>query len=120
LRELRGPAVLSLWASWCSPCRTELPVMQRLADRAAGRLTVLGVDTGDSREAGASFATDAQVTMPTLFDQESRLLTALAGTRLPVTVFVDGNGRRQVTVLPLNAGKLAELVRTHTGVAVTL
>ena len=56
LRDLHGPAVINIWASWCGPCRRELPVMQRLADRAGDRLTVLTVDTGDGREAGASFA----------------------------------------------------------------
>lgn len=118
LRELRGPAVINLWASWCTPCRKELPVVQRLADQAGDGLTVLSVDTGDGREAGASFATDAGVTVPTLFDEKSTLLTALAGSKLPMTVFLDATGRRQVIALPLDEAKLAELVRIHTGVAV--
>jgi thiol-disulfide isomerase/thioredoxin len=119
LRELRGPAVINLWASWCGPCRDELPVIQRLADRADGRLTVLGVDTGDSRGNGASFATAAGVTMPTLFDTDRKLLNALGRITLPVTVFVDSAGRSRVHPLPLDARSLAEQVRTHTGVTVT-
>jgi cytochrome c biogenesis protein CcmG, thiol:disulfide interchange protein DsbE len=119
VRDLRGPAVINLWASWCSPCRKELPVIQRLADQSGDRLTVLSVDTGDAREAGASFATDAGVSMPTLFDEDSKLLTALGGSNLPMTVFLDGAGRRQVSALPLDEAKLTDLVRTHTGVAVT-
>ncbi|MET0419765.1 MAG: TlpA disulfide reductase family protein [Actinoplanes sp.] len=119
LRELRGPAVINLWASWCGPCRDELPVMQRLADRAEGRLTVLGVDTGDSREAGSAFATDAGVRMPTLFDTEKKLLNALGQIRLPITVFVDSAGRSTVHPLPLDARSLSEQVRKNTGVTVT-
>jgi cytochrome c biogenesis protein CcmG/thiol:disulfide interchange protein DsbE len=119
LRELRGPAVINMWASWCGPCRDELPVMQRLADRADGRLTVLGVDTGDSREAGASFAAAAGVTMPTLYDADKKLLNAVARISLPVTVFVDSAGRSYVHPLPLDAQSLATQVRTHTGVTVT-
>ncbi|TDO39812.1 thiol-disulfide isomerase/thioredoxin [Paractinoplanes brasiliensis] len=119
LRELRGPAVINLWASWCGPCRAELPVMQSLADRTTGRLTVLGVDTGDQRDKGASFATDAGVRMPTLFDEKSTLLNNLGRISLPITVFLDPAGRAYAHLLPLEAPELAELVRTHTGVTVT-
>jgi thiol-disulfide isomerase/thioredoxin len=119
LRSLRGPAVINLWASWCGPCRRELPVMQELADKAGDKLTVIGVDTGDGREAGASFAADKSVTMPTLFDQDKKLMNALARINLPVTVFVDADGKSYVNVLPLDAAKLATLVHEHAGVTVT-
>jgi thiol-disulfide isomerase/thioredoxin len=120
LRGIRGPAVINIWASWCDPCRHELPVMQILADRAGDRLAVLGVDTGDGREAGASFAADKRVTMPTLFDQDRKLITALARTALPITIFLDAAGRSYVNLLPLDAAKLTALVREHTGVTVAL
>ena len=120
LPELRGPAVVNLWASWCGPCRDELPLMQRLADRSGGRLHVLGVDVGDGRDAAASFAVGKQVTMPTLYDREKRLLSALGRVNLPVTVFIDAAGRDYVHVKPVRtADELSELVRTHTGVPVT-
>lgn len=119
LTEIRGPAVINLWASWCGPCRTELPVIQALAGRTAGKLTVLGVDTGDRREAGASFAAAKQVTMPTLFDSDQALYRALGGSALPMTVFVDASGRRTVYPLPLTDKTLPEQVRAHTGVTVT-
>ena len=119
LAELRGPAVVNLWASWCEPCRDELPVMQRLADRAGGRLHVLGVDVGDGREAAASFAAGRQVTMPTLYDRERLLLSSLGRVTLPVTIFVDSAGRDYVHAEPVGARELSELVRTHTGVTVT-
>jgi cytochrome c biogenesis protein CcmG/thiol:disulfide interchange protein DsbE len=119
LRDVRGPAVINLWASWCGPCRTELPVMQQLADRAAGRLTVLGVDTGDDRAAGASFADGKGVRMPTLFDADRKLLTAVGRISLPVTIFVDAAGKTYVHPLPLDAKTLADQVRTRTGVTVT-
>ncbi len=119
LTALRGPAVINLWASWCEPCRDELPVMQRLADRADGRLHVLGVDTGDGRDAAASFGAAKQVTMPTLFDRERRLLTAMGRINLPVTVFVDAAGRDYVHALPVDSSHdLSALVSQHTGVTV--
>ncbi len=119
LTELRGPAVVNLWASWCEPCREELPLMQRLADRSDGRLHVLGVDVGDGREAAASFAAGKQVTMPTLYDRERRLLSSVGRIALPVTIFVDAAGRDYVHSKPVDARELSELVRKHTGVTVT-
>jgi cytochrome c biogenesis protein CcmG, thiol:disulfide interchange protein DsbE len=117
--DIRGPAVINLWASWCEPCRDELPVMQRLADRAHGRLHVLGVDTGDGRDAAASFAAAKQVRMPTLYDRNRTLLAALGRINLPVTVFLDTAGRHYVHALPLKARELSTLVSRHTGVTVS-
>jgi cytochrome c biogenesis protein CcmG, thiol:disulfide interchange protein DsbE len=119
LTGLRGPAVINLWASWCEPCRAELPVLQQLADRAAGRLTVLGVDTGDDRDAAASFGTDHKIGMPTLYDRDQKLLGALGRATLPVTIFLGADGTRHVEPLPLDDSRLDELVRTWTGVTVT-
>ncbi|RSM49198.1 thiol:disulfide interchange protein [Actinoplanes sp. ATCC 53533] len=120
LASLRGPAVVNLWASSCAPCREELPLLQELADRTAGRLHVVGVDTFDGRAAGASFAADKGVTFPTLFDPGKKLLTALGKINLPVTVFVGADGGRFVyTGKALDKPTLGGLVRTHTGVTVT-
>ena len=105
LAGLRGPAVINLWATWCPPCRTELPAMQRLADRAGDRLRVVGVDTG--------------VALPTLFDPDKALMAALRRPALPVTVFVDAAGRTFVyNAAALDDAGLTRLVREHTGVTV--
>jgi thiol-disulfide isomerase/thioredoxin len=119
LAGLRGPAVINLWATWCPPCRTELPAMQRLADRAGDRLRVVGVDTGDERDAAASFGADTGVALPTLFDPDKTLMTALRRTALPVTVFVDAAGSTYVyNAAALDDAELTRLVREHTGVTV--
>jgi thiol-disulfide isomerase/thioredoxin len=120
LAALRGPAVINLWASWCAPCREELPVIQELADATAGRLQVVGVDTGDGRDAAASFAADTGVSFPTLFDPGRKLLTAVGKLGLPVTVFVSATGESFVyDGRALDKPVLGGLVRAHTGVAVT-
>jgi thiol-disulfide isomerase/thioredoxin len=120
LTALRGPAVINLWGSWCGPCREELPVMQALSDATAGRLRVIGVDTRDSRDAGASFAAGQGVSFPTLFDPDQQLLTALGKVALPVTVFIAADGSRELyTGKALDKPTLGALVRTHTGVTVT-
>ena len=117
--DLRGPAVINLWGSWCAPCREELPLMQELADATAGRLRVIGVDTRDDRDAGASFAADHGVSMPTLYDRGQKLLGALGKINLPVTVFLDADGRSFVyNGAALDKPALGALVREHTGVTV--
>lgn len=119
LNALKGPAVLNVWGSWCGPCRTELPLVQRLADRSAGRLTVLGVDTRDAREAAASFGTDQKINFPMLFDPDQKFLAKLGRANVPLTVFVNAAGRMYVQVQPLDPDTLTETVRQHTGVTVT-
>ncbi|MBW6438376.1 TlpA family protein disulfide reductase [Actinoplanes hulinensis] len=119
LRDLRGPAVINLWASWCGPCREELPVIQGLADRADGRFTVLGVDVGDDRAAAADFATTRGVNFPTLYDREKRLLDELGLATLPATVFIDADGGMYVHRAAMDVDQLIEQVRKHTGVTVT-
>ena len=120
LRSVPGPLIVNLWASWCDPCRRELPLIQKVATQTAGRVTVLGVDTGDSREAGASFAADKGVSFPMLFDPDKKLANAIAGTNLPITIFMDASGRSYVNRLPLDAAKLSTLVKQWTDQTVTL
>ncbi|WBB78840.1 TlpA disulfide reductase family protein [Micromonospora sp. WMMD882] len=120
LRELRGPAVLNLWASWCGPCRRELPAFQRLAERSAGRLHVVGVNTRDDRPRAVSVGADFGVTFPSLVDTDQRLQRELAPNVLPVSVFVDAQGRirHQDVSGALDDARLAELVRRHLGLEV--
>ena len=83
------------------------------------RLHVVGVDTGDARDAAASFGTDKRVMLPTLYDRDRKLVGALGRASLPVTVFVGAGGRRYVyDRLPPDDAQLAQLVRDHTGVTV--
>ncbi|AVT34335.1 alkyl hydroperoxide reductase [Plantactinospora sp. BC1] len=119
--ELRGPAVLNLWASWCAPCRKELPAFQRLADRAGDRLRVVGVNSGDSRPAAQSIGEDFGLEFPNLYDRDKKLLTGLGGRAvLPVTLFVDAEGRirHRDETGALDDAELVTLVRRHLGVAV--
>ncbi|GAB3967543.1 TlpA disulfide reductase family protein [Plantactinospora veratri] len=119
--ELRGPAVLNLWASWCAPCRKELPAFQRLAERAGDRLRVVGVNSGDSRPAAQSIGEDFGLEFPNLYDRDKKLLTGLGGRAvLPVTLLVDADGRirHRDETGALDDAELATLVRRHLGVAV--
>lgn len=120
LRSLRGPAVINLWASWCAPCRKELPAVQRLAERTGGQLHVVGVNTRDDRAAAQDLAADLGLTFPTLFDPGETLRLKLERVGLPMTLFVDGQGRIRYLhdTGVLDDRSLPELVTRHLGVAV--
>jgi len=114
LADLRGPAVVNLWASWCAPCRAELPAFQRYADRAAGRVHVVGVITEDTRRAAGALAEDLGVRFPALVDRGGEVRRGLGGV-LPITLFLDAAGRvRHVHTGPaLDDDGLAALARRH-------
>ncbi|GAA1753798.1 TlpA disulfide reductase family protein [Luedemannella helvata] len=111
LRTLGRPAVVNFFASWCAPCRAELPAVQRLAD--TGQVLVLGVVTRDTRSAAADLATETGVRFPAVFDPDQALLARLGRTALPVTLFVDATGRiaHVHTDAALSDATLTQLVR---------
>lgn len=115
---IRGPAVVNLWASWCLPCRKELPVVQRFANRTAGKVHVIGVNTRDDREAAIGLAQDFDLTIPSLFDPGERLWVEVEARGLPATLFIDGQG--QVRYLynseALDDATLASLAARYLGV----
>jgi thiol-disulfide isomerase/thioredoxin len=98
MHELRGtPVVVNLWASWCEPCKLEMP---RLAAAAAEHFDVqfVGVDTRDSRDGAESFIARFSVPFPSLFDPDGAIQTELGSFGLPVTLFIDADGKQVAKV----------------------
>lgn len=120
LRDVAGPAVINVWASWCGPCRKELPAFQRLSERTSGRLQVVGVNTRDSRGGAQAIGEDFGVRFPVLVDQGDALQRELRRNAFPLTLFVDAAGRiRHIDATgALDDAQLSALVREHLGVAV--
>jgi cytochrome c biogenesis protein CcmG/thiol:disulfide interchange protein DsbE len=117
LRSLAGtPTVVNLWASWCDPCREELPAFSRLSADAGGRLRVLGVASKDREQSARA----ANLPFPSLFDPDGDLLRGLGRSLLPATVLLDASGRvREVYQgVPLTDATLRALVRDRLGVDV--
>ncbi len=100
LDDLRGKVVLvNFWATWCVPCRTEMPAMERLYRqlRAQG-LEILAVHVGPGGPQLHSFLAEVPVSFPVLVDADLDLNGwPLKG--LPTTVVVDRNGRRTPAAL---------------------
>ncbi len=90
LGELRGPMVVNLWASWCTPCRKEMPLYEDFARRHAKQVKVLGIAFQDTRPGAAqALARRAGVTYPLLDDPDGRL----RAVGLPKLILLDKSGR---------------------------
>jgi peroxiredoxin len=96
LSELRGSiVVLNFWATWCAPCRHEVPVLNRIHERYSGRgVAVIGVAMDDRGwPAVAPFVAQHRVSYPVLLGTP-KVARAYGGVRtLPLTVFIDRDGR---------------------------
>ena len=89
----RGQVVLlNIWATWCPPCREEMPALQRFSREYAGRVVVLGVDQGEAASVAAQYAKDRGVTFPILVDLDQQYGRTYAAVGMPTTVIVGRDG----------------------------
>ena len=95
LVEQRGQVVLiNFWASWCGPCRVEMPHLNRLHDKyKAGGFMVLGVNIDDDPRHGAATATRWGLRFPVLLDASKAVTRRYDLGAMPSTVLVDRDGR---------------------------
>ncbi|MGJ9412797.1 TlpA family protein disulfide reductase [Aeromicrobium sp. CF4.19] len=98
LASIEGPAVINLWASWCKPCREELPLLARLDEELGDEVQVVGIDVADGDpEAALELAERSGVRYPQLFDPDQLTKGPLRVAGLPQTVFVDEEGTMVAT-----------------------
>jgi cytochrome c biogenesis protein CcmG, thiol:disulfide interchange protein DsbE len=85
--------LVNVWASWCTPCRTEAPILERFY-RAQRKhdFTVLGVDTQDNEPDGRSFVNEFGLTYPQLHDSGREQYDRLGMTGVPESFLVDPQG----------------------------
>lgn len=87
------PIVLNLWASWCSPCKDEMPYFeQAYKDNSDIRFLMVNMTTGDNKSDAKAFISDNGYTFPVLYDIYGEAAVAYEAQSLPMTFFIDKNG----------------------------
>jgi cytochrome c biogenesis protein CcmG/thiol:disulfide interchange protein DsbE len=116
LRALRGhPVVVNLWASWCGPCRFELPFFQRQANLRGTKVAFVGVNVGDNHGDAADFARRYPMPYPSIEDPRQSVLNDYGAKGLPSTAFYDAKGEMVFLhqgLFPTEA-KLAEAIERY-------
>jgi thiol-disulfide isomerase/thioredoxin len=95
LSQFRGkPVVLTFFASWCQPCRAELPMMEKLQKEMGDRLQVVAVNYRDIDFDSKRFVRDMGVTYPALLESDDNPVAERYGVHgIPMTFFIDSNGK---------------------------
>jgi len=91
------PLVVNFWATWCDPCKAEMPRLAAAAKKYAGRVSFLGVDVQDDSSIAARFAAKQGVGYQSVADPRRDVAQSQGLIGLPVTQFYDASGKR-VTV----------------------
>jgi thiol-disulfide isomerase/thioredoxin len=101
LSTLSGqPVLLNFWASWCEPCRVEMPSLERLArGHEAQGLQVVAVNYREGDDSVQRFVESTGLHLPVLVDRDGTAAKALGVRAFPSTVAIDREGRARFTVL---------------------
>ena len=95
LAALRGrPVLLNFWASWCEPCRAEMPTLQQIADLyGPDKLLVLALNFKEHPRRAIQFAATTGLSLPVLLDPQGQTAGAWGVKVFPTTVLIDRQGR---------------------------
>ena len=118
LESFRGkPLVLNFFASWCDPCREEMPLINELAAQSGNKgYSVLAIAVEDSRAAVTEYAKESKLTLPIALDLNSTVKRAYRILGPPATFFIDREGFiRDIIIGPLTPER-ASTALMHAGI----
>jgi len=95
LSEYRGQVVMiNFWATWCGPCRQEMPLLNRIHEKySKSGFKLLGINVDDNTGNAQAMAAKLGVTFPVLFDSEKRVSRLYDVDGMPSTVLIDRSGK---------------------------
>jgi peroxiredoxin len=113
LASLRGKSVaVTFWASWCGPCRTELPVLARFygqTHKTGSNFEILAISLDTSREAAQAAANTLKIPFPVLLDPDNRVAESYHIESIPTLFFIDKAGNILSSEIGFSAGMEAML-----------
>ena len=92
LAQIEGPAVVNLWATWCAPCRAEIPDFEEVHQARGHEVRFIGVNVGEDADDAQAFIDDVGATYDQFADFDGDVATALQATAMPLTVVIDADG----------------------------
>jgi len=101
LQQTGQPRALNLWATWCAPCRAELPTFDNVARRVNG-VEIVGINTGDNAESAQGLVDELDLGFTQVFDPDATVQSSLRITGMPATIFVDAQGE----IVQIHSGEL--------------
>lgn len=101
MSDLKGKVVLvNFWATWCPPCRAEIPSMERAWSKLKeGGIAMLAIHVGGDTNNIWAFLSEFNVTFPVLIDKSSSVSKAWQTIGLPTTYIADGQGRKALRAI---------------------
>ena len=93
LEEYRGkPVLLNFWATWCAPCRIEMPVLQKSFDEYDGELSVIAINNAEPKEDVQAFVDEFGLTFDFFLDPEAEIQHLFQISGYPTTFVIDSDG----------------------------
>jgi thiol-disulfide isomerase/thioredoxin len=93
LKRLQGhPLLINFWATWCQPCRQEMPMIEKYSQRYHPRLEVLAVNDGEATPDVQRFVNELRLTFNILLDPDVQVTDLYRIRAFPTTIFVDDTG----------------------------
>ena len=109
ISDLQGkPVLLNFWATWCSPCRAEMPYLQQIYEEWSDKgLVLLAIDIGEGPSQIKEFLEANNLSLPVLLDSDKSVAQKYNIWGIPTTFFIDKDGIIQVKIIGAFPNKTA-------------